>query len=85
MAARAPDLAVAEDAREEALAVALEHAGDAVDLGQVEAEQQPVRHQSPFRPKKRAIVAAQRLGLLGRLPVASLDAAPGPCGAGARG
>ncbi len=56
MPARAPDLAVAEDAGEEALAVALEDAGDPVDLGQVEAEQQAVGHQSPFRPKNRAIL-----------------------------
>ena len=41
--ALAADLALAEDAREESLAVALEDAGDAVDLGQVQAEQKADR------------------------------------------
>ena len=71
---------------EKAFAVPLEDAGHAVDLRQVEAEQQAdtIRHSRPFRPKKRAIWARSDSGLgrgrtagtvepIGRLAPALLD------------
>ena len=42
--------------------MALEDAGDPVDLGQVEAEEQAVGHQGPFRPKNRAILPPSDAG-----------------------
>ena len=80
------DLARPEDAREEALAVALEHAGDAIDLRQVEAEQQPVGgHQRALQAEEAGDPCRRSdSGSVGRLPASRRRRAGRPCGGGAR-
>ena len=84
VSALAADLARAEDARQESLAVTLEDARHPVDLRQVEPEKQArppeLIRSSPLRPKKRAILARRDAGAsLSRAPSAPARVGPAVC------